>query len=494
MGKFLSKISIFILFFTLPFSLFSQIKFNEFVKSRVFSDTYVEFQVQMSGLVQYDGSIFIQYFLEADSIITSLPVNKSVTRGSNIVESFTSRIVNTKPNYSYQFRFINLGNNGKIYDSSSFQSLTTKVKGIPNSILYDNDGNIYKTVYLRNRLWMAENLKTTKLKDGSNITQVVSNIEWGGLHASNPTKKPIYSWYDNDINNKIKYGALYNWHAQNACPIGWRVPTYFEMYDLHTEFKDGDLKEKGNINWVEQNADATNISGFTILPGGERFENGFLGKGDGAFIMTTGLDADYSDRFQTKVFTNTFNPSNPFRFVLLSKGNGVSIRCIEDFLSDSLNHQFTIKNNKFKDTASSSYITTITKSYKFANDTNKIQLDSNFNDNKAFILKNDSLFLRTSLKDSLKSKYIIRVKSFFPKSSLIYSDTLILNKITPPIIYDTAFNIKDSTKINDKIGGLRVLNIDGRSLSFKIKSGNTDETFKIDTLGNIFLKNKVDSF
>jgi hypothetical protein len=208
--------------------------------------------------------------------------------------------------------------------------------------------------------------------------------------------------------------------------------------------------------------------------------------------MTVGLDADWSIFVHMKAFANTYDEKKPFKTVLFTKGNGVSIRCIEDFLSDSLNHQLTIKNNKFKDTASSSYITSITKSYKFANDTNKIQLDSNFNDNKSFILKNDSLFLRTSLKDSLKSKYIIRVKSFFPKSSLIYSDTLILNKITPPIIYDTAFNIKDSTKINDKIGGLRVLNIDGRSLSFKIKSGNTDETFKIDTLGNIFLKNKID--
>ena len=162
MGKFLSKISIFILFFTLPFSLFSQIKFNEL--SREFADTYVEFQVQMSGLVQYDGTIYIQYFLEADSIMTSLPVNKSVIRGAKIVESFFARIVNAKPNYSYQFRFVNIGTNGKIYDSSDYKSLHTKIKGNPISILVDNEGNNYKTVYLRNRLWMAENLKSTKLR------------------------------------------------------------------------------------------------------------------------------------------------------------------------------------------------------------------------------------------------------------------------------------------------------------------------------------------
>jgi uncharacterized protein (TIGR02145 family) len=491
MGKYFCKIFVLIFLFIVPFNLFSQINFNEFSSSRVFSDTYVEFQVQMGGLVQYDGSIYIQYFLEADSIITSLPVNKSVIRGTKIVESFSARIINAKPNYSYQFRFVNIGTNGKIYDSSSYKSLTTKIKGNPISILVDNDGNTYKTVYLRNRLWMAENLKSTKLKDGSNITQVVSNLEWGKLHASNPTKKPIFSWYDNDINNKINYGALYNWHSQNACPVGWRVPTYFEMYDLNVEFKDGDLKEKGNINWVEQNADATNISGFTILPGGERFENGFLGKGDGAYIMTTGLDADYSDRFQSKVFFNTFNPSNPFRFVLLSKGNGVSIRCIEDFLSDSLNHQFLIKNNKFKDTAIYSYISTVAKSYKFINDTNKIQLDSNFNDNQSFILKNDSLFLRTSLKDSLKSKYVIRVKSYFTKSSLIYSDTLILNKINPPFIYDTSFTINDSLAINAKVGKIRSFDVDADVLIFKIKSGNTNETFKLDTLGNIYVNSKI---
>jgi hypothetical protein len=62
---------------------------------------------------------------------------------------------------------------------------------------------------------------------------------------------------------------------------------------------------------------------------------------------------------------------------------------------------------------------------------------------------------------------------------------------TSPIIYDTIFSIKDTVRVNGIIGKIRSVDVDADILFFKIKSGNINETFKIDSLGNIFVKNKI---
>lgn len=86
----------------------------------------------------------------------------------------------------------------------------------------DIDGNVYRTVILGSQEWTITNLKTTRLNDGTPIPNVtVPLTDWIGLIT------PAYCWYDNDIANKDKYGALYNWYAASAeklAPVGWRVP------------------------------------------------------------------------------------------------------------------------------------------------------------------------------------------------------------------------------------------------------------------------------
>ena len=142
-----------------------------------------------------------------------------------------------------------------------------------NGATQDIDGNYYNTVTIGSQVWMTQNLKTTRFNDGSNITLAdpASSLE-------NITD-PVYCWYENNPDvYKETYGALYNWYAANSnklCPAGWHVPSDAEWTTL-TDYLGGldiagsKLKEAGNNHWVIGNSDATNESGFTALPGGNR--------------------------------------------------------------------------------------------------------------------------------------------------------------------------------------------------------------------------------
>jgi uncharacterized protein (TIGR02145 family) len=142
----------------------------------------------------------------------------------------------------------------------------------------DIDGNIYNTVVIGDQVWMAENLKTTKYNDSTDIPFISDNKDWKALFA------PAYFWYDNDEKaNKNSYGALYNWYAVSTnkiCPAGWRIPGYEEWTTMIEKLKGGEriaggqLKETGTTHWKSPNKRATNSIGFTALPGGFRDSNG----------------------------------------------------------------------------------------------------------------------------------------------------------------------------------------------------------------------------
>jgi hypothetical protein len=62
---------------------------------------------------------------------------------------------------------------------------------IPESIA-DSDSNTYKAVTIGTQVWMAENLKTTKYNDGTDIPLITEISE-----LANP-QTPAYYWYNND--------------------------------------------------------------------------------------------------------------------------------------------------------------------------------------------------------------------------------------------------------------------------------------------------------
>jgi len=121
---------------------------------------------------------------------------------------------------------------------------------------------------------MLENLKTTKLNDGTPLWSGADTLLW---RYGGQTGSPLYCWYDNDSLTYMEdYGALYNYNVvktDKICPKGWHVPTYEEWVILIETLGDsirgviagGKLKEIGTIHWNEPNEGANNISGFTAL-------------------------------------------------------------------------------------------------------------------------------------------------------------------------------------------------------------------------------------
>jgi len=192
----------------------------------------------------------------------------------------------------------------------------------------DIDGNVYNKIRIGSQVWMGENLKTTKLNDGTDIPNVTDTLKWENLKGSG------YCWYDNDISNKNLYGVLYNWSAVNTgklCPEGWHVPDEEDWRSLETflggrSVAGGKLKETGLIHWLSPNKGATNESGFTCLPGGRRFVEGqFWGLG----YLAEMWSSEPNEGFDSLVYGMTYE-SGYSGFDYLLKQNGCSVRCLKD--------------------------------------------------------------------------------------------------------------------------------------------------------------------
>lgn len=154
---------------------------------------------------------------------------------------------------------------------------TTPTSGYGTNIT-DVEGNSYKTVYIGTQQWMAENLKTSKYNDGSEITNIPQNTLW--------QQDTLGAWcyYENNSAYNVAYGKLYNWYVtytngnKNVCPSGWHIPTNNEWNVLASYLGEiniagSKLKEIGTSHW-NNNAGTTNSSLFTATGSGYRYAAG----------------------------------------------------------------------------------------------------------------------------------------------------------------------------------------------------------------------------
>ncbi len=195
--------------------------------------------------------------------------------------------------------------------------------------LTDIDGNRYRTVKIGSQTWMSENLRVTHFRNGDSIPLVDDNAVWENATAGAACR------YDNSDGLANTYGLLYNWFAvsdpRQIAPGGWHVPTDQEWQVL-IDYLGGDslaggkLKEGGAAHWLAPNTGATNESGFTARPAGDRSGTGhYFDINDLAYFLSTTVDS------AERVFVRGLSfDSGAIRRYRSDKVDGLSVRCVKD--------------------------------------------------------------------------------------------------------------------------------------------------------------------
>ncbi len=231
--------------------------------------------------------------------------------------------------YHFRIKAVNL------LGTSYGNDLTFKT---PPALIFDNDGNTYTAVAIGNQVWMAENLRTTRFNDNTPISLVTDNTQWAGMTA------PGYCWYNNDETTyKSVYGSLYNWYTldtisnggKNVCPLGWHPPSISEWRELISyiggEQSGETLIETGTSHWPPPNSEATNETGFTGLPGGNRFAGGnFSYAGLFSFFLTSSYAFSYTINYVYWIEIEQTAYTQVIPVNSIPKEGGASVRCIKN--------------------------------------------------------------------------------------------------------------------------------------------------------------------
>jgi len=211
--------------------------------------------------------------------------------------------------------------------------------GMP-TVIYQ--GRVYNTIQIFSQCWLKENLDVGTMITGSNVMTDNDILE--------------KYCYNNDTNNCITYGGLYQWDemmqyttqqgARGICPPGWHLPTDDEWKILEgaidSQYRIGDpiwnyygirgydagTKLKTTSGW-NGNGNGTDLFGFSGLPGGGYLYN------DGSFyyiglinLYWSSTDGNSTCAWNRYTAYNT--PQIDRDFGNDNKGFGFSVRCIRN--------------------------------------------------------------------------------------------------------------------------------------------------------------------
>jgi uncharacterized protein (TIGR02145 family) len=199
----------------------------------------------------------------------------------------------------------------------------------------DVDGNSYNTVTIGAQVWMKENLKVSKYRNGDPIPTNLTDTDWQN------TTSGAYVIYNNDAANNTTYGKLYNWYTvadnRGLCPTGWHVPSDAEWTTLEnflggSSVAGGKMKSTGTIQagtglWQDPNADASNSSGFTGHPGGLCAENLNFYNIDKNGYWWSSTEGYSSNAWLRGLFDFV---GSSVRNLFGDKRGGFSVRCLRD--------------------------------------------------------------------------------------------------------------------------------------------------------------------
>ncbi len=294
----------------------------------------------LGGIVKDDGGTRVTergFYVSENQNSTVTGTKITCGAGSGV---FSHTLGNLDPMKSYFVAAYAVNSSGTAYGTVRKFPLCPK-------LVVDADGNLYPTVNFGSQCWLGENLKTTRYGDGTPIPNITSDLQWSSFGAG------AYAWYQNNIEWKNIYGALYNWYAasnqRNVCPEGWKVPNWQDMMIAYSILGGGieicgkQVKSCRTVNTPLGGACATNFHprweadpvhygidqfGAAVLPAGVRAPFGaFLSLGNVAAFWSTSENAiDPSKAFVGLLFHNQSDADGSYQL----KNAGASIRCIKE--------------------------------------------------------------------------------------------------------------------------------------------------------------------
>jgi uncharacterized protein (TIGR02145 family) len=191
------------------------------------------------------------------------------------ITTFSDTGLTTNTNYTYRVYSNNAGGNSVNYSNEVTLAATVNVVPLP--------------ITIGTQIWQNANLNVTTYRDGTPIPEVTDQSQWVNLTTG------AWCHYNNTNANGTTYGKLYNGYAllgihdtdpstpnKILAPQGWHIPSVSEWGTLYTflggeSIAGGKMKSTGTTLWLSPNTGATNSSGFTGLPGGNRSYNGVFG-------------------------------------------------------------------------------------------------------------------------------------------------------------------------------------------------------------------------
>ena len=195
-----------------------------------------------------------------------------------------------------------MGNSSSYDDSATYDKKN-------NTMTDHRTGRTYRTVKLDGKIWMAENMYTSRF------------------------------CYDDDEANCEKYGSL-----GASCPSGWHVPSKDEwesMFEFVGGADSAGYYLKSKTGW-EDGANGIDKFGFTVLPGGYSSHRGYGSYYEDTYVLL-GTGTKFESSTRTSGFAPyrvVFNQELKVDFAIVSKYDEVYTRCIKDYEDGDIEIKF----------------------------------------------------------------------------------------------------------------------------------------------------------
>ena len=201
----------------------------------------------------------------------------------------------------------------------------------------------YNTIPIGTQCWLKENLNIgTRINDATTQSNngIIEKYCYSDLDANCSVYGGLYQW--NEAMNYASSSSANPSGRQGICPAGWHLPSDAEWCQMETLLDNtvncgitgwigtdigGKLKEAGTTHWADPNIGASNSSGFTALPAGNRSIN----SGTCAGITTNTYLWTATEYSSANGWTHGYGSGGAVDgHHNYDKANGFSVRCVYD--------------------------------------------------------------------------------------------------------------------------------------------------------------------